>query len=45
MNISNKYYEDKKLGKIEIAEEAADCQESVMVILDSIYDSRALHQQ
>ncbi|HCX71256.1 MAG TPA: restriction endonuclease subunit R, partial [Firmicutes bacterium] len=43
--LTDKYYEDKKQGKIEIAEEAADCQESVMVILDSIYDSRALQPE
>ncbi|MDD4237906.1 MAG: DEAD/DEAH box helicase family protein [Desulfotomaculaceae bacterium] len=43
--LTDKYYEDKKSGNIEIAEEAADCKESVIVILDSIYDSRAMQPE
>jgi len=43
--LTDKYYEDKKNGSVEIAEEAADCQESVMAILDSIYDSRAMQPE
>ncbi|RJX21548.1 MAG: restriction endonuclease subunit R [Desulforudis sp.] len=43
--LTGKYYEDKKNGKIEIAEEAADCKESVIAILDSIYDSRAMQPE
>ncbi|MBU7006437.1 type III restriction-modification system endonuclease [Phosphitispora fastidiosa] len=40
--LTDKYYEDKKNGKIEIAEEVQDCTESIVAILDSIYDSRAM---
>ncbi len=43
--LTDKYYEDKKSGNIEIAEEAADCKESVIAILDSIYDSRAMQPE
>ena len=40
--LTEKYYEDKKKGAIEIAEEAADCIESVIAIIDSVYDSRTM---
>jgi len=43
--LTDKYYEDKKNGSFEIAEEAADCKESVIAILDSIYDSRAMQPE
>lgn len=43
--LTDKYYEDKKNGNIEIAEEAADCKDSVTAILDSIYDSRAMQPE
>lgn len=43
--LTDKYYKDKKNGSIEIAEEAADCQDSVIAILDSIYDSRAMQPE
>ena len=43
--LTDKYYEDKKNGKLEIAEEAADCKESVIAILDSVYDSRAMQPE
>lgn len=43
--LTDKYYEDKKTGSIEIAEEAADCKESIIAILDSIYDSRAMQPE
>lgn len=43
--LTDKYYEDKKNGSVEIAEEAADCKESVIAILDSIYDSRAMQPE
>jgi type III restriction enzyme len=43
--LTDKYYEDKKNGNVEIAEEAADSKESVIAILDSIYDSRALQPE
>ncbi|MGI5838093.1 MAG: type III restriction-modification system endonuclease [bacterium] len=40
--LTDKYYEDKKNGTIEVAEEAADCRDAVVAILDSVYDSRAI---
>ena len=43
--LTDKYYEDKKNGKIEIAEEVLDCTESIVAILDSIYDSRAMQPE
>ena len=43
--LTDKYYEDKKNGNVEIAEEAADYKESVIAILDSIYDGRALQPE
>ncbi len=43
--LSDKYYEDKKSGRIALAEEVADCQDSVAAILDSIYDSRLLQPE
>lgn len=43
--LTDKYYEDKKHGSIEIAEEAADSKESIIAILDSIYDSRAMQPE
>ncbi|OPY58719.1 MAG: hypothetical protein A4E56_03356 [Pelotomaculum sp. PtaU1.Bin065] len=43
--LTDKYYEDKKNGSLEIAEEAADCKESVIAILDSIYDSRSMQPE
>jgi type III restriction enzyme len=43
--LTDKYYEDKKNGSLEIAEEAADCKESIIAILDSIYNSRAMQPE
>jgi len=43
--LTDKYYEDKKNGSLAIAEEAADCKESIIAILDSIYDSRAMQPE
>jgi len=43
--LTDKYYEDKKNGSLEIAEEAADCKESIIAILDSIYDSRTMQPE
>lgn len=40
--LTDKYYEDKKNGRIEVAEEVVDCKDDVIRILDSIYDSHAL---
>jgi type III restriction enzyme len=38
--LTDKYYEDKKNGVVELAEEAVDYKESVIAIIDSIYDAR-----
>ena len=43
--LTDKYYEDKRSGNIEIVDEAADCKDSVIAILDSIYDSRAMQPE
>jgi len=43
--LTDKYYEDKKNGSLEIAQEAADCKESIIAILDSIYDSRSMQPE
>lgn len=39
--LTDKYYADKKSGKLEIADEVADSTESVVGILDSIYNPAA----
>lgn len=38
--LTDKYYEDKSNGEIKIAEEVADSAESVIEIIDSIYDEK-----
>lgn len=43
--LTDKYYEDKKNGAIVTAEEAADCTDSVIAILDSIYDAKAVQPE
>ena len=43
--LTDKYYEDKKNGKIEIAEEASDCATDIISIIDSIYDSRIMQPE
>ncbi len=40
--LTDKYYADKENGTIQIAEEVKDCRDSVIRILDSVYDSRAI---
>lgn len=40
--LTDKYYEDKKNGDLKIAEEAKDFKASVVDIIDSIYDSKAM---
>lgn len=40
--LTEKYYEDKANGEIKVADEVADSAVSVIEIIDSIYDSRAL---
>lgn len=39
--LTDKYYADKANGAIQVAEEVADSRDSVINILDSVYDSRA----
>jgi type III restriction enzyme len=40
--LTDKYYEDKKNGRLEVAEEVADFKEDIVKILDLIYDSNAM---
>lgn len=41
-NLTDKYYEDKANGEIKVAEEVADSVNSVIQIIDSVYDSRSM---
>lgn len=43
--LTDKYYEDKANGEIKVAEEVADSAVSVIEIIDSIYDSRAMQPE
>lgn len=43
--LTDKYYEDKADGKLMISEEVADSAASVIEIIDSIYDSRAMQPE
>ena len=43
--LTDKYYADKANGAIQVAEEVADSRDSVINILDSIYDSRAMQPE
>lgn len=43
--LTDKYYEDKANGELLIAEEVADSAASVIEIIDSIYDSRAMQPE
>ena len=43
--LTDKYYEDKANNAIEVADEVADCKESVIGILDSIYDPKAMQPE
>ena len=43
--LTDKYYEEKANGSLEIADEIADSSESVFDIIDSIYDPRALQPE
>ena len=40
--LTDKYYEDKKNGNVQIAEEAVGLKDGVVSVLDSIYNSRAM---
>lgn len=43
--LTDKYYEEKKNGTVEIAEEATDCMTDIINIIDSIYDSRIMQPE
>lgn len=43
--LTDKYYTDKASGAIQVAEEVADSRDSVINILDSVYDSRAMQPE
>ena len=43
--LTDKYYEDKANGDIKIADEVANSAPSVIAIIDSIYDSRAMQPE
>ena len=43
--LTDKYYADKANGAIQVAEEVADSRDSVINILDSVYDSRAVQPE
>jgi type III restriction enzyme len=43
--LTDKYYEDKKNNKIEVAEEVADYKEEIVSILESIYDDRLMQPE
>ena len=40
--LTDKFFEDKANNQVKIAEEAADCAGSVLEILDSVYNDRAM---
>lgn len=40
--LTDKYYEDKANGNIQVAEEVADCADSIIKILDSVYDPNVM---
>ena len=42
--LTDKYYIDKANGEVEMAEEVLDSTESIINIIDSIYDPRAIRQ-
>lgn len=39
--LTDKYYDDKAVDKVKVADEAAECRDTVINILDSIYNSDA----
>lgn len=40
--LTDKYYDDKSNGELKVAEEVADSAESIIEIIDSIYDGRVM---
>lgn len=43
--LTDQYYEDKANGILQVAEEVADCAASVMEIIESIYDPKAMQPE
>ena len=43
--LTDKYYEDKANGELKVADEVADSAASVIEIIDSVYDSRAMQAE
>ena len=43
--LTDKYYDDKANGELKVTEEVADSASSVIEIIDSIYDSRAMQPE
>jgi type III restriction enzyme len=43
--LTDQYYEDKANNAIKVSEKVADCQASIIEIIDSIYDSRAMQPE
>lgn len=43
--LTDKYYQDKANGEIQVAEEVADSADSIISIIDSIYDARAMQPE
>lgn len=43
--LTDKYYADKANGEIKVDETLADCRDSIIDILDSVYDSRAMQPE
>lgn len=43
--LTDKYYEDKANDAVKVAEEVAGCTESVINIIDSVYDGRAIQPE
>lgn len=43
--LTDKYYEDKANGEVKVAEDVADSADSIIQIVDSIYDSRSMQPE
>lgn len=44
-DLTDKYYEDKANGTVQVAEEVKDCAQSVVNILSSVYDSHSMQPE
>ncbi len=43
--LTDKYYADKESNSVVVAEKLADCAESVIIIIDSVYDSHSMQPE